>query len=242
LRSLDDLLHCADLRAFVTDHVRRVFDEKLPTGVADRMPHRYLQLETKRLTDVVSSWLSYEATRLPFTVAETESSRTIRLAELELSLRLDRIDQLSDGSLLVIDYKTGNVTPSAWQPPRPDDVQLPLYAGFGLTGRPGGLVFAKVRAGKFEFAGHLRDARTTLFSGLAGNSPLVKKALTDEQLSAWMKSIEQLARDFLSGQAEVSPREYPETCERCGLQALCRIHETLDELERKEEIEEAGDV
>ena len=242
LRSLDDLLHCADLRAFVTDHVRRVFDEKLPTGVAHRMPHRYLQLETKRLTDVVSSWLSYEATRLPFTVAETESSRTIRLAELELSLRLDRIDQLSDGSLLVIDYKTGNVTPSAWQPPRPDDVQLPLYAGFGLTGRPGGLVFAKVRAGKFEFAGHLRDARTTLFSGLAGNSPLVKKALTDEQLSAWMKSIEQLARDFLSGQAEVSPREYPETCERCGLQALCRIHETLDELERKEEIEEAGDV
>jgi ATP-dependent helicase/nuclease subunit B len=242
LRSLDDLLNCANLHAFVAGHVRRVFDEKLPTGVADRMPLRYLQLETKRLTDVVKSWLSYEATRLPFTVAETESSRTIRLAELELGLRLDRIDRLNDDSLLVIDYKTGDVGPGSWQLPRPDDVQLPLYAGFGLTGRPGGLVFAKVRAGKFEFTGHLRDARNILFNDLAGNSSLVKKTLTDEQLLEWMKYIEQLARDFVSGRADASPREYPGTCQRCGLQALCRIHETLDEVELKKEMEVAEDV
>jgi hypothetical protein len=34
-----------------------------------------------------------------------------------------------------------------------------------------------------------------------------------------------MARDFLAGCAEADPREYPETCERCDLQAVCRIEE-----------------
>ena len=34
-----------------------------------------------------------------------------------------------------------------------------------------------------------------------------------------------MAQEFLDGRAEVDPREYPKTCERCDLQALCRVHE-----------------
>jgi hypothetical protein len=41
----------------------------------------------------------------------------------------------------------------------------------------------------------------------------------------WRDCIEQLARDFLAGRADVNPREYPKTCDRCGLQTLCRIQE-----------------
>jgi len=51
-------------------------------------------------------------------------------------VRLDRIDRLNDDSLLVIDYKSGTVSPSSWDLPRPDDVQLPLYAGFALDDGP----------------------------------------------------------------------------------------------------------
>ena len=66
-----------------------------------------------------------------------------------MKLRLDRLDRLNDGSLLVIDYKSGNVAIKSWELPRPDDVQLPLYAAFGLDREreTGGLVFAKVRTG-----------------------------------------------------------------------------------------------
>ena len=110
--------------------MRRVFDEKLPGEVRDRMPHRYLDLDRHGSHVLVTEWLGYEATRLPFTVVETESARTIKLAGLALDLRLDRIDRLNDGSLLVIDYKTGNVSPNAWQLPRPDDVQLPALRRF----------------------------------------------------------------------------------------------------------------
>ncbi len=238
LRSLDDLLALSDLQAFVENHVRRIMHEQLPDGTVDRMPRPYLELEATRLQRFVAEWLDFEATRLPFTVAETESARTIQIDSLELDLRLDRIDRLNDGSLLVIDYKTGNVAPKAWELPRPDDVQLPVYAGFALNERLGGLVFAKIRAGNFEFAGRVTDANATLLSDLKRTNALVKNPLTSEQLADWKRSIEQLAHDFITGRADVDPREYPGTCEQCGLHALCRIHDNHSQPELEDEEEE----
>jgi ATP-dependent helicase/DNAse subunit B len=193
------------------------------------MPQGYLALEEKRLANLVAEWLGYESTRVPFTVAATEVDAESSIVGLSLHLRLDRIDRLIDDSQLVIDYKTGNVSPGSWDLPRPDDVQLPLYAGFALGAgeQLGGLVFAKLRAGERnrEFAGRVKKARETLLSDLGNARSLVRRPLTDEELQAWRDYIVQLARDFLAGRADVNPREYPETCERCGLQAICRIQE-----------------
>lgn len=44
-------------------------------------------------------------------------------------------------------------------------------------------------------------------------------------MQEWKAAIEKLARDFVEGHAEADPRDYPTTCERCGLQAVCRIQE-----------------
>lgn len=243
IRSLDELQNLKDRRSFVATHVHRVLQDELRPELRERMPRRYLELEEQRLTGLVTEWLDYEAARLPFTVAETEAKRTVTPAGLTFDLRLDRIDTLNDGSLLVIDYKTGNVSPKSWDLPRPDDVQLPLYAGFALDNVPGGLVFAKVRAGDLAFAGRVGDAKATLLSKLSGGNSLVKDRLTPELLLDWKEHIEQLARDFLAGRAEVDPREYPRTCERCGLQTLCRIQEHQAQLEFDDdsEGEEAAD-
>jgi ATP-dependent helicase/DNAse subunit B len=191
------------------------------------MPRRYLELEEQRLTHLVSEWLNYESARIEFEVADTEANRTVHLAGLTFDLRFDRIDRLNDNTLLVIDYKSGQVTPKSWQLPRPDDVQLPLYAGFALNEDEllGGLVFAKVRTGDQSFTGHVGDAKATLFPGLTSISSLVKNSLTAEQLLDWKATIEQLAQDFLTGRAEVDPRDYPKTCDHCGLETLCRIPE-----------------
>jgi len=235
LRSLDDLLVLPDLRSYVKEHVRAVLREKLPDGIADRMPRHYLELEAIRLGRILSEWLAYESTRLHFTVSETESARKIQIAGLELDLRIDRVDRLNDGSMLVIDYKTGNVTPKAWELPRPDDVQLPVYAGFALNQPIGGVVYAKVRAGDFEFAGHVNDANATLFSDPKDTAALARNALTAERLDEWRSYIEQLARDFVAGRADVDPREYPGTCDRCNLHALCRIYENRSQTESEDE-------
>jgi ATP-dependent helicase/DNAse subunit B len=227
IRTHADLLKLSDRQSWVSDHVQRVFREELLSGLRERMPLRYLELEQQRLTRLVTQWLDFESARIPFEVLETETSRTKTIAGLTLKLRLDRLDHLNDGSVLVIDYKTGDVTPKAWELPRPDDVQLPLYAGFALDPDQdlGGLVFARLRPGDLAFAGCVGDPSATLFNGLKSTSALVKNALTAEQLLDWRDCIQQLTRDFLAGRAEVDPRDPPKTCERCGLQTLCRIQE-----------------
>jgi hypothetical protein len=110
-----------------------------------------------------------------------------------------------------------------------------VYAGFALNQPIGGVVFAKVRAGDFEFAGHVNDANATLFSDPKRTAALARNVLTAEQLDEWKSCIEQLARDFVTGRADVDPREYPATCDRCNLHTLCRIHENSSPTESEDE-------
>jgi len=161
-------------------------------------------------------------------VVGTELNTPAAVAGLmTLDLRLDRIDRLNDGSLFVIDYKTGDVSHKSWDPPRPEDVQLPLYGGYGLANGEvlGGLVFAKIRPGDQCFAGRVGDPEATLGYRLNNLATLKKNLLGAEQLIEWRETIEQLARDFIDGRADVDPRDLQKTCERCGLQTLCRIYE-----------------
>ncbi len=227
IRSHADLLALADIEAFVSGHVRATFRAELSNAIRKRMPRRYLELEEHRVIRLVSEWLRYESSRAPFKVEATEASKTIAFPGLSLTLRLDRIDRLNDDSLLVIDYKTGDVSPKMWDLPRPEDVQLPLYATFALDAddRLGGLALAKIRASEQEFAGRLVDARATLLPGLGSRNSMVNKNLTNETLSEWKACIAQLARDFINGRADVDPRDFPKTCERCDLQSVCRIYE-----------------
>ncbi len=246
LRNLADLRNLNDRPSFVAAHVRRVFQQKLRRNLRARMPRTYLELEEQRLIFLISAWLDYESTRAEFAVVETEAQQTVHLAGLTFDLRLDRVDRLNDRTLLVIDYKSGNVLPKSWDPPRPDDIQLPLYAGFALPSGEilGGLAFAKLRAGKIAFAGRVGDARATLLPSLGARDALVSTPLTAEQLIDWRDLIQQLARDFLAGRAVVNPRDFPKTCERCGLQTLCRVHENRVELDADEngaELAEAAD-
>jgi len=241
LRSLDDLLALPNLENFVASHVKTAMHARMLTAVRDRMPHRYLELEENRLTHLITEWLRYEARRAPFTVHEIEATRPANVAGLSLNLRLDRTDRLHDGTLLVIDYKTGDVSPKSWRLPRPDDVQLPLYAAFGLEGEPGGLLFARLRAGDSCFKGFVQDAIGTLDPTLSNRNALVKQPLTTMQLDEWRDCIERLAADFLDGRAAVNPRDYPKTCERCGLQTLCRVSENRIETEDDAETAEESD-
>jgi RecB family exonuclease len=226
-----------NLPAFVRKHVKTVMQSSVPAQIREQMPALYLELEETRLIRLVTEWLLFEKTRAPFTVEAVEAKTPVTIGGLTMNLRLDRVDRLHDGSQLVIDYKTGNIDPKAWDLPHPDDVQLPVYKLFGLAplqpslfesyGGPasGGLVFARVRTGNTCFAGRVADARETLVPDLSSNSALVKRKLTAAEESDWKDYIERLVEDFIHGRAELNPRDYPKTCEHCGLQPVCRIQE-----------------
>jgi len=235
IRSHSDLIAQTDLALFVRTHVRNILKKKVPDAVRESMPTLYIDLEETRLVRLVTGWLEYESTRVSFTVAEAEAVRTVTIAGLNMNLRLDRVDRLVDDSSLVIDYKTGNVDPKSWDLPRPDDLQLPLYKVFGLVPMQrslfddfrgpasGGLVFAKIRAGDTCFAGRVADPKKTINPDLTGSSALVRRRLTGLDESKWKEYIDRLAQEFIHGRAAVDPRDYPKTCERCGLQSVCRI-------------------
>ncbi|KAA6464794.1 hypothetical protein DYQ86_02215 [Acidobacteria bacterium AB60] len=241
IRTLEQLRAIADRRAFVEERVREVMRDEVPDSAREQMPGRYLELEVKRLTRLITEWLDYEATRLPFTVVATEVKSVAAVGDARLELRLDRIDQLNDGSLLVVDYKSGDMKTRVWETPRPEDVQLPLYAGFGLEpdGVLGGLAFAKIRAGDASFAGRIGNALATLGEKLPNAAALGKSQLTAEQLLDWREEILRLMREYLEGRADVNPRDPKTTCDRCGLHVLCRIQERpVTIIEEEEEAEE----
>lgn len=242
IRTHAQLAAIEDLRGFVENHVQLALAQALPAAARELMPQRYLQLEGDRLTSLVTGWLEFECGRAPFEVAATEFEKDTVIAGLSLCLRLDRLDRLNDGTFLVIDYKTGDVATKQWELPRPEDVQLPLYAGFALDREEqplGGLVFAKIRAGQYEFAGRVGDVQTTLLPNLGARHSLAKTPLTPEEIESWRAYIERMARDFLDGCADVDPLDPVKTCQRCKLHGLCRVREAGVALNGDEE--EAGD-
>jgi ATP-dependent helicase/nuclease subunit B len=73
-------------------------------------------------------WLAtHEATATVFASAETSHSQ--RLGSVELVGRIDRIDRMADGSLLVLDYKTENNAKTTVRIKEPfEDTQIAFYA------------------------------------------------------------------------------------------------------------------
>ena len=177
----------------------------------------FWQLEQARVAALVCEWLEGERQRPPFTVVAREAAFGLDLAGLPLRLRADRIDRLGSGAELLIDYKTGQAKRASWDPPRPDEPQLPLYA-LAQAQTLRGISFAKVRKGECRFedfpngiALHGESAERTAAWALA--------------LTAWRAELERLARDFQAGRAAVDPKRGAVTCRHCELALFCRVNE-----------------
>ncbi len=179
----------------------------------------FRELEQARLTELALAWLAHEARReRDFTVVACEQRVEIRLNDLPLRLRVDRIDQLDDGSLVIIDYKTGQrVSANGWTEERPSEPQVPLYC-ISHPGVSAGIL-AQVNRGKLRMHGIARDP------GIAPGVVSVEQdgiPAWDELLGQWRLRLEGLAHEILDGFARVAPRG-PDSCSHCDLPSLCRV-------------------
>lgn len=174
-------------------------------------------LERQRLEALTRDWLDLEAERqVGFRVEQAEQKRSIELGRLRLDTRVDRVDRLQDGRLVLIDYKTSTPKTRVWEGERPDDPQLPVYAS--TTAEPlAGVYFGQVRAGDVKFVGWSSD-RDVVPDG----KPTREFA---ERVSGWGPVVERLAGEFAAGKAEVDPKEKSKTCQWCHLETLCRVNE-----------------
>jgi probable DNA repair protein len=197
--------------------------EELPRSGPSAVSPAWIELEGARLETLLSQWLAVERQREAFRVAATEEDLYLRLEALELRLRVDRIDRLPDGSALIIDYKSGACSLGDWLGERPAKPQLLLY---GVAGgeTPAALGFARLRIDDCAFigAGEIAAApgiRTDIAGLVRGGWEIDSwQALNDR----WRGQLQDLAREFLAGQARVDPQVG--ACTWCGLQALCRVN------------------
>jgi probable DNA repair protein len=228
----------ADAVAHARSKLDRVRWQSLPAAVASG--------ESQRLADTVRAWLDViERGRPPFVVRATESTVPLALGGMSLALRIDRVDALADGGVAVIDYKSGRaVTPGNWFASRPSGTQVGLYA-LALQAtqeRPlvRAAVYAQLKAGEIEVIGLAADARAWPPVKSAADTKSVPCANWTEVEADWAHRLGALAADFRQGAAAVTPRD-GQCCERCELQALCRI-QSLDDAPATAPADEGVDV
>lgn len=233
----NELRDSARLHAETESGLRAIVDRAVSVAVEgmrrrrpDVMTERFAPLEHERIAALLMRLLELEKQRVPFSVLGSEEPQPIRVAGVEVSTRLDRVDRLVGGGEVILDYKTsGEVDASAWLGERPDEPQLPLYAA-ARRQPPAAVAFVQLHARQVRFEG-LSSAEGLLpgVPALAGSKkaaafPGEWRAL----LESWRDVLEHLARAFLSGRAAVDPKRYPQTCQFCDLGVLCRVQELKD--------------
>ena len=210
LRSTDT--SAADLcaRRCATQAVEELARER---GAA--VPAALLQREQVRTEALMAQLLAWERSREHFIAETLEAEFSITLGQAVLRLRLDRIDRLDDGRLVVIDYKSGQ--PRRFDPAagRLEQPQLPAYAT--AVGEAVAAVLA-LHVG--------RDAIRV--RGVADRRDRIRRLLPPpggmswpQLLARWREQLQLLLQEFLAGRAAVEPQ--PGACELCHLQALCRV-------------------
>ncbi len=173
------------------------------------------QLERQRLIDLIAAWLQLEAKRPPFRVLASEVKEMIGLGGLPFRLRMDRIDEI-EGGRLIIDYKTGEISEKGWFDERLSDPQLPLYVA---KNKAIGAAFGSLKVGKMDFVGII--ARED--AAFQRVRPL-RDASWESQTATWQSQLEHLATEFKEGRLDVAPI-HEKACLYCDLSPLCRIKE-----------------
>lgn len=185
----------------------------------------YLSLEKQRLKKLILEWFAIEKQRSPFMVISSESKSDIKLGKLNISVQVDRIDQLADGNKLIIDYKTdSNLSRSGWFSDRPEAPQLPLYAQIDSQ-HTAGITYAHVAAGKLSFLG-ISQYELDIKGIIPSNDSVSSENKNWHEVAKdWEVNLNKLADHFYCGKAEVDPKDPKKTCQRCSLKPLCRIYQ-----------------
>ena len=215
------------LAALVAVSVRRAAVETLGAATADdagadTFRHAAAAREQARAQRLLQAHARLELARTAFTVQALERSCRIELGAAVLNARIDRIDQLPDGTQVIIDYKSGQPHTPDWLAERVTHPQLLVYLQAAT---------APVSALAVQ---HLTP-KAVVYQGIADDSERLPRVAAleagtggwQQQQVAWRRSVQRLAEDFVAGKAGVDPAD--DACRNCHLQAFCRVGDPRDE-------------
>jgi DNA helicase-2/ATP-dependent DNA helicase PcrA len=155
--------------------------------------------ENQGITQLRDFLTAVRSLPVPPQVLHTEQSFEIKVGETTVAGRIDRIDSRPDGTVAIVDYKTGK--------PRDQDnadesLQLALYA-----------VAAQEKWGY--------KVGALIFHNLEENIP-VMTARTESQLLAARQRVENAAQGIAGGKFEAKPGMH---CDFCGYRSVCPAKE-----------------
>ena len=160
---------------------------------ADEMHARLFALERTRLFRLLRSFVAAEIARAEFAVLHVEKSIDFEAFGVRLGLRVDRIDRLADGSLLIIDYKTGRPRNLLNKDGDPQDLQLVVYAD-ALAASVGGLAIVNI------------DSRLISYKGTGGSVEwdAAPQDTWPQRLESWRDEVHQALREIAAGDVRVN--------------------------------------
>lgn len=178
-------------------------------GISDFL----IEVEKKCLNQLILKWMQLEKSRLPFEIVSLEKKCEVCFGDLKLKLRIDRIDRLADGTIMIIDYKTSKqpLSTAGWFNENLTNSQLPLYCMVSEE-EIGAIAFAQLKADAVEFKGiSQKDI------GIEG---IDETPEWSELLVKWRTNLTQLSKDFCAGKALIDPKN--NACRMCELKILCK--------------------
>jgi len=215
-----EMVSLEKLRGLGASELRSAAEEAASAALAnERLPEdsftaAWSALEHQRLASLVMQWADVELARGVNFTTQVEQKKEVEIGGLRLRTRADRVDTLPDGRVVLIDYKGTAPRPLAWDGARPDEPQLPIYA-VTAEAPVAGVAFGNLQPAKFKLVG--RAVSEDVF-------PTAECMDVGALVSEWRVVLGQLAGDFLSGRAEVDPKD-KKSCAFCHLHALCRIRD-----------------
>ena len=205
----------------------------------ENVPKQILLIEQQRLLPLINAWLQHEKQRVDFTVQACEEQKILTIEGLEITLRIDRIDALEYGELVIIDYKTGSSKPShsSWADARITKPQLPLYASLVLKDEQVvAACFAKVDLLEPQFSGvAASDALPdiTAFDALKGNSAFKEFDSFEALILHWQQSLTAIAQEIKAGVANVKFEKETDLL-YCEVKPLLRLPERALQFEQNQ--------
>ena len=238
----------AGLKALVSNGLYEAISQAIDTVLeaynADKkhepLKPRQHALEKSRLQRLLTLWLTLEAERTePFSVRHCEHEFLDNIRGIEVRMFLDRIDQLEDGRLLIIDYKTGaNIDTRNWASQRLTEPQLPIYAAIAKpeSGEVAGVAFGQVHLNKLGFKG-IGDGEK-LLPGVEDLKSFRSRRIFPEAqfpdwtsvLTHWKSAIYTIADEVCQGDAGVRYANEKDLL-YCDVLPLLRLAERAQQLE-----------
>lgn len=111
-------------------NIRIVIVEKAQQKLKGMAP-QLQAMHVERALNIVHTWCEFDSARLPYTNVAAEETFKFIHGPLELTLQIDRVDQLDEGGYVVIDYKTGHIPKDLqkeWSRTQPISNQLLTYS------------------------------------------------------------------------------------------------------------------